>query len=149
MELNLKIANAAAIEMFRTVGDISDLPPRLRNTFANLFYKKHFLIRHLDRSTIPNASIKEFYKERAEMLALHKNPQYFVEMAKLWRNIVIDEKPNTMMIEYWETVLLDLLKYNIPNALHKPGFWRAIERRRRKVTEIDGLYDIMAQILNG
>lgn len=139
---------AEAIRM--NLGDLSDLPLELANTYANIYYRAFAYEQHMrcgGRSRflepyMPESSnIFDVYtdnvKFQAETLAAFEHAQAVVQSL---RQLRIDEPE---LFSHAVTTVLDAIKYKIDNAGSKTPIRRALERKFKKVYEVPQLLDIM------
>ena len=150
MNIDEEALKRAADSLYSALGPLNDLPPELRNTLANVYYKFYAFSRNLrDPSQIlgynnsdPMSAYMGFMKGSADVLA---DFEHASDMIKGMRDT---RKQDQNIYEYLVTLTLDLFKYRIPNAHQKTPIRRAIERKFKIPKEIDGLYERMEKLRN-
>ncbi len=145
-----EVLRQAAEALRGDLGDLSDLPLELANTLANVYYrfyastehmmggcKTNLLEPYLDDSRSPLEAYRNISKLNAEAIASFENAKNFVQSA---RGI---KKKKPELFSYMATLTLDILKYDIDNAISKTPIRRAIERRFKTPREIPDLLERM------
>jgi hypothetical protein len=143
------LRNAAeAIRM--NLGDLSDLPLELANTYANIYYRAFAYEEHMrcgGRSRFLEPYISESnnifnvhtdnVKFQAETVAALEHAKAVVQSL---RQLRIDEPE---LFSHAVTTVLDVIKFNIENAESKTPIRRSLERKFKKVYEVPQLIDMM------
>lgn len=144
-----KVALEMAVSLIKTdLITINDLPLELANTVANVYYN-YIIFMELHKITKQEGKLPEALMNYSGNIKT-KMRKYIEDSAKIQvymeatpkfinglRQIDKSGKPN--LYHYTVEYILDSLKYNIKNINHKTGLRRAIERRFKKVNEIDDL----------
>lgn len=121
------------------LGSTADLPRELLNTVANIYYQAFFPIecRPPTGHNMP-AVLQSFIIENARLAAgVEHMPRIIQSLRK------IDRHAKRGLYDYSVEFLLDVFKYQIADAGNKTGVRRMIERKLKKVSEIDNLVDMM------
>lgn len=139
---------AKAIRM--TLGDLSDLPYELANTYANIYYRafayeehvscggrSRFLEPYMPESSNIFDANADNVRFQAETLAAFEHAQAVVQSLRQLRL----EDPD--LFSHAVTTVLDTIKYNIDDVESKTPIRRAFERKFKKVYEVPQLLDIM------
>ena len=120
----IKVLLDSTAEMARKdLGTLDDLPIEVANTIANIYYKYHLS----DDDSI------EKHQYEIDIDAIQK----------IIKNMRILRETNPDLYDYSVDFFLDLFKYRIPEANKKSAFRRRIERKLKKVEEIENLADIL------
>lgn len=151
-----KEALQIAIDLIKSqIGTLTDLPRELATTVANVYYRFSLKLLEIsetkERGGILPDSIKQeigkkplsnlfedFTYSHANILS---DVKAIPEFIKGLRNIDKNKQPN--LYRYSVDFILDCLKYDVKNAMHKTGIRRMIERKFKKVDEIPDLIDLI------
>lgn len=140
----------AAKIMHRHLGDLDDLPIELVNTLANIYYRFFAYKDHM-LSGGRSLFLDPYVPQSSNLLDAYKNNnKFFAEVSSTFecaKGIVLSARQacaeNPKLFSYLVTFMLDVFKYNIENAESKTPIRRAIERKFKKVREIQNLFEIM------
>lgn len=134
----------SAIDQAREViiddlGSIDDLPRELANTIANTYYQCFLPIESRESAdhNVPGV-LKDSIDENARLSAAL---EHLPPMIKALRQI--DKRTRPELYDYSVEFCLDIFKYKITDAGKKTGIRRMLERKLKRVNEIDNLLEIM------
>lgn len=146
---NKSLCNAYE-ELLEDFGDLADLPDELVNTLANIYYRFSVLQEHLERggntpfltpyigrSSNMMEGMSSFYAFSSQAQVTFEYAKDLIDAARKTR------EENKELFPYLATLSLDILKYEINNAGAKSPLRRLVERKFKKVYEIEGLFNIM------
>lgn len=153
IEMNVKVVGWATEAIKQNLGSLDDLPDELANTIANIYYRAGQIVLE-DRSS---GSLIESMKKTPRLDELTRGYIRGVstlEKLKVVPGMVADlrsinkETHPNMYAMTWN-LMLDVLKYDIENAMNKPEIWRRVERlfRRHTTKEIPRLAGLFRKTL--
>ena len=121
------------------LGSTTDLSRELLNTIANIYYQFFLPIesRKPTGHDLPTV-LKNFINDNATLNAGLEHMPGMIEALR-----VIDKRTQPEVYDYSVEYLLDILKYKLADAGNKTGIRRMIERKLKRVNEIDDLIGIM------
>ena len=136
MNIDKSILTKAASELHEDVGNLRDLPPKLRETIASLYYEHWWFQLSMEPST-GHSSWTEHVVTRMGLYEM------VPALVKSMREI---QKENESIFEMTVGTTLDLLRYNLKNVTRKSAARRAMEKALRKpFFEIPGIYALTEQ----
>jgi len=127
----------------KRLGSISDLPPEMANTIANVYYRLCLETQQATPGRLPQSvvgsgdligGLTSHVKHTAHLLA---SASALPEMVTGFRELDPVQQPNARRAAL--DLFLDMFKYNISNAHRKIGLRRMIERKFKQVDEIPNL----------
>ena len=125
-------------EIEKDIGTLDDLPHDLANTIANYYYKSNEIASGVanQRNIDLRQRLTSYVNEAETVIHWIK---IIPELIKGLRKI--DRHKQPIAYSYLVNYLLDVLKYNIPNASKKSHIRRQFERlfRGQRITEIPDL----------
>jgi hypothetical protein len=121
------------------LGSIDDLPRELANTIANFYYECYLPVESREPTGHDIASVlNNFIDQNARLTA---GLDHVPRMIQALREI--DKRTRPDLYDYSVKFFLDILKYKIADAGNKTGIRRMLERKLKRVNEIDNLLEIM------
>lgn len=153
-EMNVKVVAWATEAIRKHLGSLDDLPEELANTIANIYYGAgQIILEDASRSSLVQAmkttadieKLPHLYVQGVRNLEKLKMIPEMVSGLRLVNNAV---QPHLYGMTW--NVVLDVLKYDIKNAMDKPEIWRRLERLFRKpaMDEIPRLAELFKQTLS-
>lgn len=125
--------------MVADLGSTADLPREVLNTIANIYYQAYLPVesREATGHNLPSA-LKDFINENARLTAAIEHIPRMVQALR-----AIDKRARPDLYDYSVEYFLDIFKYKIADAGNKIGIRRMLERKLKRVCEIDDLIEIM------
>lgn len=128
---------------------LDDIPKQLANTIANIYYK--YAVIYIEAAEAKGQPPKSIFRESGGYVdKIYKYVEYCnrvqsdLEAAPRYVKILRDaKKENSPEYDGLLNFVLDTLKYNIENAIHKPEIVRKLQRPFQKVDETEGLINLM------
>ena len=152
-DMNIEILHWTIESIRRSLGSIEDLPDELANAIANIYYRSGQIMFE-DKS--PGSAMQSLRDGRSidamassygiglrTLKKLEMIPQLVVGL----RSIDKDSQPNLYAVA--RSLALDILKFDIPNAMNKPEIWRMVERlfRQSEIEEFPKLAELVIRTL--
>ena len=131
--------NEARAAIIADLGSTADLPRELLNTIANIYYQFFLPVESREPTghDLPTV-LKNFINDNASLNAGVEHMPGMIEALR-----AIDKRTRPDVYDYSVEYYLDILKYKIADAGNKTGIRRMIERKLKRVNEIDDLIEIM------
>ena len=126
-----------------TIGGLDDLPDELANTVANVVYRFCRVKAGFLTPGIPTGGENPYHDMEKLIEDVGSLTSKFDLLPQLIQNFrQIDKTQQPKLHQYTVDYLLDILKYDIPDANKKSGMRRIIERRfrRKAVIEVPNLH---------
>ena len=152
LKVDERVLLDAAQWLYADLGKIDDLGSELSNTIANIYYRFQIMSSHdghpfgdLQKIRVRSKDDIEIYRNTYEALVnIIVDVEHISGLVEDLRGV---REENYQIYEYLVEHMLDKFKYRVKNADNKTAIRRKIERRRRNVNEIDGLYDSMTRLM--
>jgi len=144
--INEKALQYAAILIECSMDTLDDMPTELANTIANIYYKcvlqgieaEEFVfpfMNYIGRDARKKGHNYAEYRATLEA-SFEAAPKVVENLRRLRKG---DPNSYSDIVKFY----LDILKYNINNAANKSETVRMMERKFKKVDEIEGLINLM------
>ena len=152
--MNVQVVAWATEAIRKHLGSLDDLPDELANTIANIYYGAGQIILEdaspssLVQAMKRTADLEELPHLYAQGITSLERVKMIPEMVSGLRSVNKAAQPHLYRMTW--NVVLDVLKYDIKNAMDKPEIWRLMERFFRKpaIDEIPRLAELFRQTLS-
>jgi len=153
-EMNVQVVGWATEAMKKQLGIIDDLPYELANTISNIYYRAGQIVLEdhgsgsLLKVMMNTPDQSELVLSYAQGVSTLDKLKAIPDMVSRLRSIDKTTHPNLYAMTW--NLLLDMLKYDIKNAMDKPEIWRRMERffRRPTTPEFPRLVELFKKTLS-
>jgi len=142
--LNIDVLKAARDDLLGQLGDLSPFPKEYRDTFANSFYCKHYVL------VFGQSALVDLLAENMRLGVKASDYSHFISAVVInGANSIVEMRAAMQEFSqndqnYWAALLVDSLKYNIPDAGYKSLLRRTVERRfTKQFPEHPNLWEVM------
>ena len=152
-DINIEILHWTIESIRLTLGSIEDLPDELANAIANIYYRSGQIVfedklRGSAMQSLKDArNIDELVSSYGIGVRILQKLQMTPKLVAGIRSVDKESQPNLYAMT--RGVALDILKFDIPNAMNKPEMWRMVERlfRRNEIKEFPNLAELVTRAL--